>query len=152
MRMYKIWTLDSRLDSGSWTGIQPTMSNSFAVQSALTSQSLHLFSDISHRDNHSARDFHYSVLLHSIGNKNQEMFLTHAHVLLDNIRGTESSLQVTSCQLTTLILHYVDIHRKQQNLTYSSAAAPGKYSQLAEQKTQSKYTVSVYSQVHVSFV
>ena len=132
------------------TQLQQTVSSSFAVQSALTSQSLHLFSDISHRDSHSARDLPYSALLHSIGNKSQEMFLTHAHVLLDNIRGTESSLQVTSCQLTTLILHYVDIHRKQQK--YSSAAAPGKYFQLAEQKTQSKYTVSVYSQVHVSFV
>ena len=74
-----------------------------------------------------------------------------AHVLLGNIRGTEFSLQVTLYPLTTLILHYVDIHRKQQNLTYSSAA-PGNYSQLAKQKTQSKYTISVHSQVHVSFV
>ena len=129
------------------------MSSSFTVQSASTSQTLHLFSGISHHDNHSARDFHYSALLHSVGNKNQEMFLTYAHLLLlDNIRGTESSLQVTLCPLTTLILHYVDIHRKQQNLTYSSAAATGNYSQLAKQKTQSKYTISVYSQVHVSFV
>ena len=102
-----------------------------------TSQSLHLFLDISHRDSHSARDLPYSALLHSIGNKSQEMFLTYTHVLLDSIRGTESSLQVTLCPLTTLILHY---DRKQQKLTYSSAA-PSNYSQLAKQKTQTKYSL-----------